>query len=156
MLPPHVCGARYPTTSRKFSRQAVQLAPRTTASSRLGRKQRLQVLGMSIALALAGCTEAPRDVAYYLAHADVRTAKLRSCAELYNPSNDAQCRAAATADDQAIKAEHGPPFHGHDAAWYHAHYLLQLEEQGYCDSLRNRAAADPDCVAAAKQPGVHF
>jgi len=156
VLPPYVRGAGCSTTFRKFSRQAVQLAPPATASGRPGRKKRLRVLGMSIALALAGCTEAPQDVAYYLAHADVRTAKLRSCAALYNPSNDAQCRAAATAENQAINAEHGPPFHGHDAAWYHAHTLVQVEEQGYCDSLRSRAAADPDCVAAAKQPGVHF
>jgi hypothetical protein len=114
----------------------------------------VQFATVAITLGLCGCGE-PRDASYYLSHPDERATKLQSCHQLYNPSSDAQCAGAAFADNQAIGAEHGPPFHGHDVAWYKSHYLQQAQEVGYCSSLRDKSA-DPDCVAAAKGEGVHF
>jgi hypothetical protein len=125
-------------------------------SDRLSRCARLfaHFAMVSLVVMLVSCGE-PRDASYYLAHSDERAAKLQSCRQTFNPSNDAQCRAAAYADNQAIEAEHGPPFHGHDIAWYKSHYLQQAQEAAYCDSLRDRST-DPDCVAAAKGEGVRF
>jgi hypothetical protein len=118
---------------------------------RLGRVLVASVL----AIALGACGE-PRDAGYYLTHPDVRAAELARCAQLYNSSSDAQCRAAAYADNQAIEAEHGPPFHGHDAAWYRVHFTQHLQEKGYCLSRGGRATSDPDCVAAATPERLHF
>lgn len=117
-----------------------------------GRLPRLRVALLVSAVltgAAFGCSRPP-DEAYYLAHANEREAKLTECRRLYNPSSDAQCRAALEADHAAVAAEHGPPFHGHDAAWYRSHMLQQVQETGYCASLGERRTEDPDCVAASK------
>lgn len=124
-------------------------------AERPSRRGRYAIGITALLLALAACSEPPRDVAYYASHPAERAAQLQSCLQLYNPSNDAKCRAASEADGEATAAEHGPPFHGHDVAWYKLHHLQQLQEAGYCDSRHNRAT-DPDCVAAAKGEGPHF
>jgi hypothetical protein len=108
-----------------------------------------------VALMLAACSETPPDVAYYLSHPAERAAQLQSCLQLFNPSNEPKCRAALEADHQITVAEHGPPFHGHDGAWYKSHRMQQLQEAGYCESLHKRTV-DPDCVAAAQGEGPRF
>jgi hypothetical protein len=83
-----------------------------------------------------------------------REAKLQACSKLYVPASDPECRAAMDADARAIAAEHGPPFHGHNAKWYQAHQLQATLEAGYCDKLK-KPTTDPDCPAAEKG-SVHF
>jgi len=124
-------------------------------SKRAGRLTARFAAAAVSALTLAACSEPPRDVAYYLSHPAERSAQLQSCLQLFNPDNDPKFRAAIEADGQVTAAEHGPPFHGHDVAWYKSHRVQQLQEAGYCDSLHNRTA-DPDCVAAAHGEGPRF
>lgn len=105
-------------------------------------------------IALISCTHPAADDSFYESHPDVRAAKIAECSKMYAPANDQECRAAVDADQRAIRAEHGPPFHGHDAAWYGAHTLPAVQEIGYCDTLR-KPISDPDC-AAAQKGSVHF
>lgn len=103
--------------------------------------------------ALTGCAT-PRDRGYFLTHSTEREEKVSFCDELasrhINTTGDPQCAAAYEADAQAIRAEHGPPFHNHDARWYRFHSVQQLLEAAYCEDPRNQPTSDPDCDAASK------
>jgi hypothetical protein len=114
---------------------------------------------LALAAALMSCAT-PRDAAYFLSHPTERGQKLQGCYDLasrhINTSSDPQCAAADEADAEATRAEHGPPFHNHDARWYRAHNIQQLRETLYCEDPRNRAVNDPDCDAASKGALPHF
>lgn len=110
---------------------------------------RVLLFAVGLALILAACSHAPTNNSYYLEHPDARDAKLKECTKLYAPANDPECNAAMDADARAVAAEHGPPFHGHNVAWYRAHQMQAALEGGYCNSLP-KPRTDPDCAAAEK------
>lgn len=108
------------------------------------------------ALALcAGCARA-HDTAYYLEHSDERTTLLVRCWKSTDAwTGNVDCLNARRADAQAVAAEHGPPFHGHDAAWYRMHKTEAINEAGYC-YMNRIESTDPDCAAAHAGGGAVF
>jgi hypothetical protein len=108
----------------------------------------LSALVIAATIVCSGCTHAPNE-SYYDSHPDDRAAKIAVCSKMYAPANDPECSAAYAADLRAVAAEHGPPFHGHNVAWYRAHIQPAYLEGGYCDKLP-QPVSDPDCIAAAK------
>jgi hypothetical protein len=65
-------------------------------------------------------------------HRDVQSAALSRVAHNQTQRTSRPIQCCNGCRRAAVAAECGPPFHGHNAAWYRAHQMQAVLEGGYC------------------------